>query len=191
METARTEKVTEILRAWTAGDAGALDRLMPILYAELRRTAAGYMRRERDGHSLQATALVNEAFLRLVDVRHVTYRDRTHFYTLAAQMMRRVLVDHARSRGYQKRGGGVQCIELDEGAVVSAEPPVDLVTLDDALNELQKQDQRKARVVELRFFGGLSVQETAAALDVSPQTVLRDWSLAKAWLRREMKRGGE
>ena len=191
METARTEKVTEILRAWTAGDAGALDRLMPILYAELRRTAAGYMRRERDGHSLQATALVNEAFLRLVDVRHVTYRDRTHFYTLAAQMMRRVLVDHARSRGYQKRGGGVQRIELDEGAVVSAEPPVDLVTLDDALNELQKQDQRKARVVELRFFGGLSVEETAAALDVSPQTVLRDWSLAKAWLRREMKRGGE
>jgi RNA polymerase sigma factor (TIGR02999 family) len=188
MEPAAAQDVTQVLRAWTGGDAAALERLMPVLYAELRRTAAGYMRRERSGHSLQATALVNEVYLRLVNIRQVTYRDRTHFFTLAAQLMRRVLVDHARSRGYQKRGGGADRVELQESAVISPEPGVDLVALDDALNELKKRDERKARVVELRFFGGLSVEETAAALDVSPQTVLRDWSLSKAWLRREMTR---
>ena len=159
---------------------------MVLLYDELRRTARHYMRLEREGHTLQTTALVNEAYLRLAGVQQVEYRDRVHFFAMAAQMMRRVLVDHARSRGYLKRGAGDRPVALEDSRIASPDRDASVVVLDDALNELARHDPRKARVVELRFFAGLSVEETAAALDVSPQTVLRDWSLSKAWLLREM-----
>jgi RNA polymerase sigma-70 factor (ECF subfamily) len=181
-----TQDVTALLRAWTGGDEKALDHLLPVLYEELHRTARAYMRRERSGHTLQTTALVNEVFLRLVDMHQVQYRDRVHFLTLAAQLMRRILVDHARRRGYRKRGGGERPVPLDELAIASPGCGSHFVEVDDALNALAKRDARKAKVVEMRFFGGLSVEETATALKVSTQTVLRDWSLAKAWLRREM-----
>ncbi|MBZ5621605.1 MAG: sigma-70 family RNA polymerase sigma factor [Acidobacteriia bacterium] len=190
MQAQPTQDVTALLQAWTGGDENALDRLLPVLYAELHRTARAYMRRERSGHTLQTTALVNEVFLRLVDIHQVQYRDRVHFLTLAAQLMRRILVDHARRRGYLKRGGGEQPFPLDALAIVSPGSSPRFVAVDDALNALAKRDARKAKVVEMRFFGGLSVEETAAALDVSTQTVLRDWSLAKAWLRREMTQAG-
>ena len=189
MQAQPAQDVTAILRAWTGGDERALDRLLPVLYEELRRTARAYMRRERSGHTLQTTALVNEVFLRLVDIHQVQWHDRVHFLTMAAQLMRRILVDHARRRGYRKRGGGERPVPLDESAMISPGWGPHFVAVDDALNGLAKQDARKARVVEMRFFGGLSVEETAAALDVSTQTVLRDWSLAKAWLRREMAPG--
>jgi RNA polymerase sigma factor (TIGR02999 family) len=186
MQAQPAQDVTAILRAWTGGDERALDRLLPVLHEELRRTARAYMRRERSGHTLQTTALVNEVFLRLVDIHQVEWHDRVHFLTMAAQLMRRILVDHARRRGYRKRGGGERPVPLDESAMISPGWSPHFIAVDDALNGLAKQDARKAKVVEMRFFGGLSVEETAAALDVSPQTVLRDWSLAKAWLRREM-----
>jgi RNA polymerase sigma factor (TIGR02999 family) len=186
MQAQPTQDVTALLRAWTGGDRKALDRLLPVLYEELRRTARAYMRRERSGHTLQTTALVNEVFLRLVDIRQVQWHDRVHFLTMAAQLMRRILVDHARRRGYLKRGGGEVRVPLDELAVISPGRSSDFAVVDDALNALSRRDERKAKVVEMRFFGGLSVEETAAALNVSTQTVLRDWSLAKAWLRREM-----
>ena len=188
MQAQPTQDVTALLRAWTGGDRKALDRLLPVLYEELRRTARAYMRRERSGHTLQTTALVNEVFLRLVDIRQVQWHDRVHFLTMAAQLMRRILVDHARRRGYLKRGGGEVRVPLDELAVISPGRSSDFAVVDDALNALSRRDERKAKVVEMRFFGGLSVEETAAALNVSTQTVLRDWSLAKAWLRREMTR---
>jgi len=178
--------VTGLLRAWTGGDSSAQEKLAPILWEELRQNARAYMRRERAGHTLQATALVNEAFLRLVDLRRIEWRDRSHFFTLASQMMRRILVDHARSRGYQKRGGGEKVVPLNESAMAVADRASELIALDDALKALEKHDARKARVIEMRFFGGLSVDETAEALHVSSQTVLRDWNLAKAWLTREM-----
>jgi RNA polymerase sigma-70 factor (ECF subfamily) len=184
------QDVTALLRAWTGGDEKALDRLLPVLYEELHRTARAYMRRERSGHTLQTTALVNEVFLRLVDIHQVQWNDRVHFLTMAAQLMRRILVDHARRRGYRKRGGGEQPVRLDELAMVAPCSNAHFVAVDDALNALARRDARKAKVVEMRFFGGLSVDETAAALQVSSQTVLRDWSLAKAWLRREMSRAG-
>jgi RNA polymerase sigma factor (TIGR02999 family) len=190
MQAQPTQDVTELLRAWTGGDERALDRLLPVLYEELHRTARAYMRRERSGHTLQTTALVNEVFLRLVDVHQVQWHDRVHFLTMAAQLMRRILVDHARRRGYRKRGGGERPVPLDELAIVSPGWNSRFVEVDDALNALAKRDARKAKVVEMRFFGGLSVEETAAALNVSTQTVLRDWSLAKAWLRREMTQAG-
>ena len=186
MQAQPAQDVTAILRAWTGGDERALDRLLPVLYDELRRTARAYMRREHSGHTLQTTALVNEVFLRLVDLHQIQLNDRAHFLTLAAQLMRRILVDHARRRGYRKRGGGERPIGLDEVATVSSGSGSHLVAVDDALNALAKRDARKAKVVEMKFFGGLSVEETAAALNVSTQTVLRDWSLAKAWLRSEM-----
>ena len=186
MQAQPAQDVTAILRAWTGGDERALDRLLPVLYEELRRTARAYMRRERSGHTLQTTALVNEVFLRLVDIHQVQWHDRVHFLTMAAQLMRRILVDHARRRGYRKRGGGERPVPLDESAMISPGWSPHFVAVDDALNGLAKLDARKAKVVEMRFFGGLSVEETAAALNVSSQTVLRDWSLAKAWLRREM-----
>jgi RNA polymerase sigma factor (TIGR02999 family) len=186
MQAQPAQDVTAILRAWTGGDERALDRLLPVLHEELRRTARAYMRRERSGHTLQTTALVNEVFLRLVDIHQVEWHDRVHFLTMAAQLMRRILVDHARRRGYRKRGGGERPVPLDESAMISPGWSPHFIAVDDALNGLAKQDARKAKVVEMRFFGGLSVEETAAALDVSTQTVLRDWSLAKAWLRREM-----
>jgi len=179
--------VTGLLRAWSDGDDGALERLLPLVEAELRRLARGYMGRERRGHTLQATALVNEAFLRLTDARRLRWQDRAHFLGISARLMRRVLVDHARSRGYQKRGGGAQQVTLDEALVVSPEPAVDLVALDRALETLAATDARKSRVIELRFFGGLSVEEAAEVLHVSTDTVKRDWRLAKLWLLRELE----
>ena len=190
MQAQTAQDVTALLRAWTRGDEKALDRLLPVLYEELHRTARAYMRRERSGHTLQTTALVNEVFLRLVDIHQVQWNDRVHFLTMAAQLMRRILVDHARRRGYRKRGGGEQPVRLDALAMVAPCSNAHFVEVDDALNALARRDARKAKVVEMRFFGGLSVDETAAALQVSSQTVLRDWSLAKAWLRREMSRAG-
>lgn len=185
MDAASALDLTKLLRDWTGGDRSALDRLLPIVYEELRRTAVAYMHRERAGHTLQATALINEAYLRVIDMNRIEWRDRTHFFALCAQMMRRILVDHARSRIYLKRGGGVRPVTLDESIVVG-ESTAQLIALDDALNALALRDERKARVVELRFFAGLSVEETATVLKVSPQTVLRDWSLSKTWLAREM-----
>ena len=158
--------------------------------AELRRLARSYMRRERPGHTLQTTALVNEAFLRLTDARGVRWQDRAHFLAIAARLMRRVLVDHARSRGYRKRGGGAERVTLDEGLAAAPEPEVDVVALDRALQSLAEVDARKSRVIELRFFGGLSVEETAEVLHVSTDTVKRDWRLARLWLLRELEGDG-
>jgi len=182
--------VTALLRAWSAGDRTALDQLLPLLHAELKRIARRYMSRERQGHTLQPTALVNEAFLRLVDVQGIQWQDRAHFFALAAQMMRRILVNYALARGAGKRGGAARQVSLDEAMIVCAERDSDLVNLDSALQSLAKLDPRKAQIVELRFFAGLSVEETAAVLQVSPQTVLRDWKLSKTWLAREMSRRG-
>jgi RNA polymerase sigma factor (TIGR02999 family) len=179
--------VTELLRAWSDGNDRALEQLVPLVEAELRRLARGYMGRERRGHTLQATALVNEAFIRLTDARRVRWQDRAHFVGISARLMRRVLVDHARSRGYRKRGGGARQVTLDEGLVVSPEPAIDLVALDRALETLGTVDARKSQVIELRFFGGLSVEETAEVLHVSTDTVKRDWRLAKLWLLREFE----
>ena len=185
--TASPGTVTELLRAWSDGDDAALDRLMPLVEAELRRLARGYMGRERRGHTLQVTALVNEAFLRLTGARQLRWQDRAHFLGISARLMRRVLVDHARARGYRKRGGGAQRVTLDEALLVSPEPDVQLLALDRALEVLAAADLRKARVIELRFFGGLSVEETAEVLHVSTDTVKRDWRLAKLWLLRELE----
>ena len=182
--------ITRLLHEWKRGDCQAAEELAIALYDELRRTARHYMRQERRGHTLQTTAVVHEAFLRLTGVR-MDFQDRTHFFAFAAQVMRRVLVDHARSRGYGKRGGGISPIQLDGDALALPDRSADIVALDDALSELARHDPRKARIVELRFFGGLSVEETASALSVSPQTVLRDWSLAKAWLTRELTHAGK
>ena len=178
--------VTELLLAWGRGDRAALDDLVPIIHEELRRLARHQMRGERDNHTLQTTALVNEAFLRLVDLQRIRWQDRAHFLALSARLMRRILVDHARSRSYQKRGGGAANVTLDEALIASPERGIDLVALDDALEDLARVDARKSQVVELRFFGGLSVEETAEALKVSPETVTRDWRLAKVWLLREI-----
>ena len=189
MTTPSPGPVTELLRAWSDGDEGALEQLVPLVEAELRRLARGYMGRERRGHTLQVTALVNEAFLRLTEARRLRWQDRAHFLGISARLMRRVLVDYARSRGYQKRGGGAQQVTLDEALVVSPEAAVDqvdLVALDRALEALAAVDARKSRVIELRFFGGLSVEETADVLHVSTDTVKRDWRLAKLWLLREL-----
>ena len=183
--------VTELLRAWSDGDDGALARLTPLVETELRRLARGYMGRERRGHTLQPTALVNEAFLRLTDARQVRWQDRAHFLGISARLMRRVLVDHARSRGYRKRGGAAQRVTLNDGLIAAPEPALDVVALDRALEALAAADLRKSRVVELRFFGGLSVEETAEVLHVSPQTIKRDWRLAKLWLLRELNGVGE
>ena len=179
--------VTGLLLAWGAGDQGALESLVPLVHAELHRIATGCMRDERASHSLQATALVNEAYLRLVDTQRVGWQDRTHFFSMAARLMRRVLVDHARSRRYRKRGGGAMQVTLADD-LVPYEPGRDLVALDDALNSLARVDERKGRIIELRFFGGLSVEETAGVLEVSVTTVMRDTKLAKAWLLRELRR---
>jgi RNA polymerase sigma factor (TIGR02999 family) len=190
-ETPLPGAVTELLRAWGDGDDGALERLTPLVEAELRRLARGYMARERRGHTLQITALVNEAFLRLTDARCVRWQDRAHFLGISARLMRRVLVDHARSRGYLKRGGGAQRVTLNEGLVTAPEPALDVVALDRALEALAAVDVRKSRIIELRFFGGLSVEETAEVLHVSPDTVKRDWRLAKLWLLRELEGEGQ
>jgi RNA polymerase sigma factor (TIGR02999 family) len=179
-------EVTQLLLDWSEGDKAALDRLMPLVYDELRRLARYYMRRERPGHTMQTTALVNEAYLRLIDQKSVRWQNRAHFFGIASQMMRRILVDHARSRHYAKRGGGAEKVSLDEAMIVSEERASDVVALDDALKSLEAIDQRKSQIVEMRFFGGLSIEETAEVLGVSPGTVMRDWTLAKAWLHREI-----
>ena len=180
--------MSTLLRAWSDGDQSALDKLAPVVYDELRRLARRYLSRERTGHSLQATALVNEAYLRLVDYKRMRWENRAHFFAASAQLMRRILVDHAR-RHNLKRGGGVQHIALEDTAVVGGGRAENLVVLDDALQALARIDPRKAHVVELRFFGGLSVEETAEVLKVSPVTVMRDWNTARAWLHREMGGG--
>ena len=180
-----SNEVTQLLRAWSDGQQEALQRLMPLVYEELHRLARHYMSRERSGHILQTTALVNEAFLRLVDARHVNWQNRAHFFAISASLMRRILVDFARTYQSQKRGAGVRPVSLDEGLDVTEER-LDLASLDDALKTLAILDPRKSRVVELRFFGGLSMEEVAEVLQVSPETVKRDWKLAKAWLLREM-----
>ena len=181
--------VTGLLQAWRDGDDAALEQLLPLVEAELKRLARGYMARERRGHTLQATALINEAFLRLTGARRLRWQDRAHFLGISARLMRRVLVDHARARGYQKRGGGAFKTTLDEALVVTPAPSLDLVALDRALEKLATVDARKSRVVEMRFFGGLSVEETAEVLHVSTDTIKRDWRLAKLWLLRELEGG--
>jgi RNA polymerase sigma-70 factor (ECF subfamily) len=186
MAASTSHAVTELLLAWSKGEQAALEKLAPLVYAELRRIAHRYMNRERRGHTLQTTELVNEAYLRLIDASQVRWQDRAHFFAISAQLMRRILVDFARSRGYIKRGGGAHRATFDEALLVSPAPGPDLVALDDALKALAVKDARKCRVVELRFFGGLSVEETAEVLKVSPETVHRDWRLAKAWLARQM-----
>jgi RNA polymerase sigma factor (TIGR02999 family) len=178
------QQVTQLLVAWGSGDQGARDELMPLVYEELRRLAHQYIRRERPGHTLQTSALLNEAYLRLVDQKNIHWQDRAHFFGIAARLMRQVLVDYARKRGYAKRGGDAHRVPLDEAMIVSGERAADVVALDDALKSLAEIDPRQSQIVELRFFGGLSIEETAEVLAVSPGTVMRDWTLAKAWLRR-------
>jgi RNA polymerase sigma factor (TIGR02999 family) len=182
------EGVTDLLQAWSQGNEAALERLIPIVHLELRRLARRQMRRERDGHTLQTTALVNEVYVRLVDLSRVRWQDRTHFFAMSSRLMRRVLVDHARSRRYLKRGGGTVRVTLNPELALATGRGTDLVALDDALTELAKKDPRKSRVVELRFFGGLSVAETAETLGISEETVMRDWRMAKAWLHKELSR---
>ena len=172
--------------AWGHGDQAAFDELLPLVHDELRRIARRHMGREREAHTLQATALVHEAYMRLIDVQRVHWQNRAHFFAMAARVMRRILVESARARKVQKRGGGAQMVSLDEALVASKEPSQDLVALDDALNALAALDPRKGQVVEMRYFGGLSVEETAEALHVSPETVMRDWKVAKVWLLREL-----
>jgi RNA polymerase sigma-70 factor, ECF subfamily len=181
-----TDQVTVLLRAWRDGDERALEALIPLVHDELRRIARRCVYGEHAHPSVQATALVNEAFLRLVDVQHVDWRDRTHFLAMSARVMRRVLVDLARSRQAAKRGGGGVCVTFDEAAMGGVAPEADVLRLEDALTALAALDERKSRIVELRFFGGLSVDETAATLSVSSKTVQRDWEFARAWLQREL-----
>jgi len=180
------EEITQLLMTWSQGDQAALDKLIPLVYPELRKMARRYMSRESPEHTLQTSALINEAYLRLVDRQAVEWQDRGHFFAMAAQIMRHILIDHARSHLYSKRGGGAQHLALDELEVVSKERATELVALDDALTTLARIDERKSKIVELRFFGGLSVEETAEALKLSAVTIMREWRAAKAWLHREV-----
>jgi RNA polymerase sigma factor (TIGR02999 family) len=179
--------VTRLLARWKDGDEAALQQLVPIIHAELRRLAQRQMAREDPGHTLQPTALVNEAYLRLVNLTRMQWQDRAHFFAMAARLMRRILVDFARSRGYQKRGGGAKQVSFTQALNVATDQPTDVVAVDDALEALAHVDERKSRVVELRFFGGLSVEETAEVLNVSRETVKRDWKFAKMWLLRHLR----
>ncbi len=190
MPQASPEEVTGLLLAWSDGEQTALEKLMPLVYAELHRLAKRYMRREHAGHTLQTSALVNEAYLRLIDARIVRWQNRAHFFAVSAQIMRRILVDFARAKQNLKRGGGEQQVTLDEGLVISPESGADLLALDEALERLALLNERQSRVVELRYFGGLNEDEVAEALKVSARTVRSDWSLARAWLYRELSRGG-
>lgn len=180
--------ITQLLVAWNGGDKAALDQLIPIVYEELRRQASRYLRQERPGHTLQTTALIHEAYLRLVDQKSVQWQNRAHFFGIAAQLMRRILVDHARTRHRAKRGGSAVRVSLSDATAVTKDANLDLVELDQALNRLAEIDPQQSKIVELRFFSGLNVEETAAALNISPATVKRDWSVAKAWLHREISR---
>jgi RNA polymerase sigma-70 factor (ECF subfamily) len=191
MPTPSTAQVTNLLVAWGQGDEAAFERLIPLVHAELRRIARRHMGHERNGHTLQPTALVNEAYLKLIDAQHVQWQDRAHFFAMSSRLMRRVLVDAARARGYQKRGGGAHQVTLDERRVGAKEQAADVVALDDALTALAAIDERKSQVVEMRYFGGLSIEETAEALGVSVRTVKRDWTMAKLWLLRELKKSGD
>ena len=181
-----SRQITQLLFRWREGDRQALDDLLPLVYDELHRLAACYMRGERPSHTLQTSALVNEAYLRLVGAEDIRWENRAHFFAIAAQVMRRILIDHARRRDQQKRGGDMRRIDLDEAMIVSDERATEVIALDDALNSLAEFDPRKSQIVELRFFGGMSIDETAEVLQVSPGTVMRDWTLAKAWLLREI-----
>jgi len=181
-----SQEVTRLLIAWSEGDQAALEKLIPLVYQELRRLAKLYLKRERPGHSLQTTALVHEAYLRLIDSSRVRWQNRAHFFAVSAQLMRRILVDFARSRRYLKRGGEAQHVSLGEALDIAEARGAALIALDDALLALARIDERKSRVIELRYFGGLSVEETAEALKVSTETVKRDWRLARTWLRREL-----
>ena len=181
-----SHEVTQLLSEWSQGDQAALDKLMPMVYKELRRLARQYLNKEKKGRTLQTSDLVHEAYLRLVGQRRVHWQNRAHFYGIAAELMRRILVDQARRRGRIKRGGGVITTTLDQEIVVSGQPTVDVIGIDEALTKLSQIDERKARIVELRFFGGLEVRETAAFLKISETTVMREWKLAKAWLHREL-----
>jgi RNA polymerase sigma-70 factor (ECF subfamily) len=184
-----THEVTALLAEWSGGNRAALDRLTPLVYEELRRIARRRMSRERPGHTLQTTALVNEAYVLLVGQQDIRWRDRAHFFALSAQLMRNILVDHARRRGYQKRGGGALRVTLDESAAMSEGRAAELVALDEALKELAARDELKGRIVELRYFGGMSVEEVAEVLEVAPVTIKRHWKAAKAWLFHALKQG--
>jgi RNA polymerase sigma factor (TIGR02999 family) len=181
-------EVSQLLVRWRDGDKSALDKLTPLVYEELRRLARHYMRGERVGHTLQATGLVNEAYIRLVDLREMAWQNKAHFFAVAATLMRRILVDHARSRNYAKRGGSRQRLSLGKADQFEKQPDVDLVALDDALMTLEGMNAQQSRIVELRFFGGLTIEETAEVLGISHATVERDWAVARAWLRREIRR---
>lgn len=188
MSDVRTHDVTALLIGWRGGDDGAVQQLIPLVHGELRRIARRHMAGERPDHVLQATALVNEVYLRLVDIHRVQWQDRAHFFAMAARLMRRVLVDFARARKNQKRGGALHQVTFDQNLLVASDTPDDLIAIDDALRALAAQYERKSQVVELRFFGGLSVEETAEVLKISPETVMRDWKFAKNWLMRELSR---
>ena len=181
-----TRNITHLLKEWSDGDQQALEELTPLVYEELRQQARRYLRKERPNHSLQATALINEAFLRLIDVTDVQWQNRAHFFAIAAKLMRRILVDHARRRDAEKRGGPQVCLTLDERLATASESDVDVLAIDEALDKLAMIDEQQARVVELRFFSGLTVEETATALGISAKTVKRDWAVARAWLKREI-----
>ena len=180
---------TELLRAWSDGDAAALEQLVPLVHDELRRLAQRYMNRERGSHTLQPTALVNELYLKLIDVRAIRWQSRAHFFAMAARFMRRILVDMARARNNQKRGGGVPKESIDDAVLSAPSVSLDLVALDEAMQKLERVHPRRCQVVELRFFGGLTIEEAAVALDVSPDSIKRDWRVAKLWLRRELSQG--
>lgn len=184
------ENVTELLLGWGDGNKEALDRILPIVYDELRRQAARYLRRERAGHTLQTTALINEAYIRLVDQKNVRWQNRAHFFGIAAQLMRRILVDHSRTKGRAKRGGSDVRVSLSDANLIANQRDIEVIAVDEALARLAQIDEQQSKVVELRFFGGLTVEETAEVLKISPATVKRDWSMAKAWLHREISSNG-
>lgn len=184
-----THKITQMLHKWSDGNREALEELMPLVYQELHRQATRYLRRERQGHTLQTTALIHEAYLKLIDQRAVNWQSRTHFFAIAAQLMRRILVDHARTKNREKRGGDFLIMPLEEAALIAGnEKSVDLIALDQALNRLAEIDEQQARIVELRYFSGLTLEDTAEALKISRSTVVQDWNMAKAWLHRELTR---
>ena len=185
------KQITQMLVDWGNGDQAALEKLTPLVYNELHRLARRYMGRERPGHTLQTSALVNEAYIRMIDWKEIQWQNRAHFFAVSAQLMRRILVDFARSRNYAKRGGAARKVSLEEATVISREKGADLVALDDALDSLARLNERQSRVVELRFFGGLELEEIAEVMQVSVGTVRRDWSLARAWLHRELSRARE